>query len=409
MKMLFNIDWLEVYCLEPFAGVSLDANYYRACGYTVKVRAYGTRIYNEMFTIKIGSIWAIEIRRNPYKSTNGKQVLDSRSVHIRLTNEACYMQDPIGMLKTFIMRHAYEYQGISRIDICADFTRFAGGVKPRTVVNKILTRKVMRVNKGCFSIHGKESWGGHDVQTLSWGTPNSMVSTKMYNKTQEMKDVKPKVYIQHQWEEAGLIEHNDPTEVWRVEFSIKNRCKKWVRVEDSNGDGIKRKYIRHELASYANKEALAQFFFSLAEFYFKFRIAEYKEDGSLQRKARCKDYTLFNERPEILKPVTEVEVSQPTRTEKVLLNYLTKLETDPRADWDGRWIECVKVFKDIVSQQKLTKEIVFREQLYNQLFQERCTYEYVDFFNSLLERDVFISDPEYEHIQGYEAQPCTVQ
>lgn len=399
MKVLFNIDWIEVFCLEPLSGVVLNADYFRNTGYEVDQRAYGTRVYQEMFKLKIGAIWAIEIRRNPHPAKNGKQVMDPRSVHIRLTNEACYMRNPIELITTFIERHAYKYQGISRIDLCADFTHFVDGQRPVTVVDKIMKKQIMRVKKGNFSIHGKEFWGGQDVQTLSWGSNNSMVTTKMYNKSQEMKDVKPKVYIQNQWLKSGLVESLDNDDVWRVEFSVKSRCKKWVKLENSNGKGNKAKYAKHSLELYSTKEGIAQFFYSLSEFYFKFRVTEYTSNGDLQRKARCKDYKLFDYSADILKPVTEVEISQPTKTEKVLLNYLDKLKDDNRGFWDVRWQECIATFKQIIGERKLTKEIRFREQLYERMFDERCTYEYVDFYNSLIDRTIFVKEPEYDRLE----------
>ena len=44
-----NIDWLEVYCIEP---MKLDANYYRALRYRVVQRDYGTPMYAEMFGLQ---------------------------------------------------------------------------------------------------------------------------------------------------------------------------------------------------------------------------------------------------------------------------------------------------------------------------------------------------------------------
>ena len=43
-----NVDWLEVYALEPIDQPH-NADYFRACGFEVMQRDYGTRIYEEMF------------------------------------------------------------------------------------------------------------------------------------------------------------------------------------------------------------------------------------------------------------------------------------------------------------------------------------------------------------------------
>ena len=60
-----NLDWLEVFCLEPDPHQPLDANYYRAQGFFVEERDYGTRIYHEMFTVLIDGQPFIEVRRRP--------------------------------------------------------------------------------------------------------------------------------------------------------------------------------------------------------------------------------------------------------------------------------------------------------------------------------------------------------
>ena len=60
-----NIDWLEVFVFEPI-DVPHDADFFRENGYTVHERAYGTRVYRQMFILD--DSWgqpAIEIRRDP--------------------------------------------------------------------------------------------------------------------------------------------------------------------------------------------------------------------------------------------------------------------------------------------------------------------------------------------------------
>ena len=61
-----NIDWLEVYCLESNERFPCNADYFRSRGFIVHEREYGTRQYNEMFTLEDErrNKW-LEIRRNP--------------------------------------------------------------------------------------------------------------------------------------------------------------------------------------------------------------------------------------------------------------------------------------------------------------------------------------------------------
>ena len=67
-QQCINLDWLEVHCLEPSM---LNAAYFTAAGYNVKVREYGTPQYKEMFTIFEDSGYKLamfEIRRSPYST-----------------------------------------------------------------------------------------------------------------------------------------------------------------------------------------------------------------------------------------------------------------------------------------------------------------------------------------------------
>ena len=73
-----NLDWLEVHCREPIT-LQLNADYFRANGVLIEERAYGTRIYREMFTI-LGTDGQpyCEVRRNPAsQGLNGIQKQDA--------------------------------------------------------------------------------------------------------------------------------------------------------------------------------------------------------------------------------------------------------------------------------------------------------------------------------------------
>lgn len=394
--MLFNIDWLEVFCIEPKAGIQLNAEYFRRAGYQVKVREYGTKVYQEMFTIKIGEIWAIEIRRNPYAVKGQGGIMQKGSCHIRLTNEACYVEHPTELMRDFISSHNYTYKGISRVDVCADFQRFQGGLKPTTFIEKYMKRDILRVNKGKFAFHGNEQWSGREVQTLSWGCQTSMVSTKIYNKSVEMREMKPKQHIKAQWNKVGLETDYKGEDVWRVEFSIKTRCKNWIRCENECGKKIQLEYIAQCLDNYSDKEHLAILFFSLAKYYFEFRVAEQTKSGEWLRKARCKKYNLFDNETEILKPIGDVKVLQTTRTEKILLNYLERLKDDPRGSAAEGWEMILAQFTMIISKAKAYKEVNMRHMRAEQAYTERQSKAYKDFYTTLKNGSMWVLEPEWD-------------
>lgn len=300
-----NIDWLEVYCLEPSVQEPRDADYFRSAGFIVHEREYGTRMYQSMFTIDDdhGYPW-IEVRRKPY-SQRGKDggFFPPESCHIRLNNRACYDNDPIGRLRDFLASHGYIFRKIYRLDICNDFVTLDGGDDPADFVARYMRGRYTKVNQTNLSAHGVDNWNARLWCSLSWGRPKSMVSTKMYCKSLELAQVHDKPYIRQAWFLSGLVddpmtlERSQPdgtakrVDVWRVEFSIKSSANHWFVVENSFGK--KRRIVMpHSLDVYDTREKLATMFNNLAEHYFRFKVYE---EGV--RKDRCRDKITFRFSP----------------------------------------------------------------------------------------------------------------
>lgn len=299
-----NIDWLELYCLESKNLYPCNAEYYRRQGYDVRERDYGTRQYREMFTIidRDGLPW-IEIRRNPVASEDAKGVkgmFNPYSCHIRLSNVACYSNEPVTKLEDFLFQFQYDVSRIFRLDICLDFERFDKGDDPSDVLNRYLKGKYTKINQSNISAHGRDLWDGRKWNSVSWGNPKSMVSTKMYNKTMELKTAKDKPYIRYAWQMAGLVDDyinltktkaNGSTykpEIWRVEFSIKSSARAWYVIEDNTHRKTKQVALPHSLNLYETREQLLTAFASLSQHYFHF-----KHYQANRRKDRCQDKVLF--------------------------------------------------------------------------------------------------------------------
>ena len=180
-----NLDWLEVHAYEPIL-TSLNAHYYRAQGWIVEEREYGTRVYREMFVL-IGrdNQPLLEIRRNPAsQGLNG--VHQANECHIRLTNRSCYFDDAASYLQSFLNNYGYYNVRISRVDVCLDFVSFDMGDDPAAFVRRYFKHKYSKINQGRISAHGDDTWSGLECNSLSWGSKMSDVSTKLYNKTMEL-------------------------------------------------------------------------------------------------------------------------------------------------------------------------------------------------------------------------------
>lgn len=321
MKRCINIDWLEVHVLEDNMNYPHDAAFFRREGWRVEERAYGTRIYLEMFTLYDQHDEPfLEVRRAPKSSDELHGVLDVNSCHIRLTNRACYFPNAVQLLRDFLARYGYEFRRIFRIDLCMDFERFDLGDDPQKFVLRYLNHKYAKINQCNRTTRGQDRWDGCEDNYISWGQPKSMVSTKLYNKTKELAEVHMKPYIVQAWLEAGLITNpitmvkvrKDGSQytpvIWRVEFSIKSGNAGWAILEDCTGAKNKKKPIAHSLSNYDTPEKLLQMYASLAHHYFHFKVFE-----PSVRKDRCRDKVLFHfdmKRDEVLK-LTHVASSTP--------------------------------------------------------------------------------------------------
>ena len=319
-----NIDWLEVYVLESNDRYPCNADYFRRNGYLVKERPYGTRVYREMFEIidDQGNP-LIEVRRNPASGEANFNGLQETSSHIRLPNWVLYQGKPIDFLREFLLKHDYIFKRIYRIDICYDFERFDSGDLPARFARRYLEGVYRKINQCQLSAHGFDSWNGCDYNSLSWGSRSSMVSTKLYNKTLELKQAKSdKPWIKTSWMLCGLIDNpcsmtkTDSKgnlyhpEIWRVEFSMRSEADGWIVWEMQNRKKVRKQAIPHRLEMFDDKEKIWRRFQNLAFHYFHFKHKEYIEksrgatqfslgmvhsdaEKTPQRKDRCRDKVLF--------------------------------------------------------------------------------------------------------------------
>lgn len=330
-----NIDWLEVYAFEDNSRYPMNAEYFRNRGYVVRERDFGTRVYSEMFTIEDehGNAF-LEVRRNPQSGSSEFTGLSELSVHLRLVNRACYADNPVRDLGDFMMKHGYIYQRLFRIDICYDFIRFDSGDHPEKFLRRYIEKKYSKVNQCKVRAIGNDAWASFDWESISWGAPTSMVGTKMYNKTKELKATgMKKPWIVQAWFESGLID--DPLnlpDVWRIEFSLKSSAKNWIVIEDSDSKRSKKRAIPHTPELFDGRDRLWQRFQDLAHHYFHFKVVEHLQkvnsarESNLVRKDACRDKRLFDftQINQFYKIGALAPESVPDRNDDILLRHLNR-------------------------------------------------------------------------------------
>lgn len=357
-----NLDWLEVFCFEPIS-VAHDTEYFINKGYRVELRDYGTRVYNEMFTIfGTDDYPLIEIRRNPKSSTSNGGILPINACHIRLTNRTCYYHDAAEKLKLFLSQHDYTFMRISRVDVCLDFERFDSGDWPAKFLRRYIQEKFAKINQANISSYGQDCWTTRQWDSISWGREKSDIGTKMYNKTKQLQEVKDKPYIRQAWFACGLVDNPETLEkitkdgstykpqIWRVEFSVRSSVKGWF-VMEIDGNKKKKQSIRNTLDMWNGREQLFTMFCSLARHYFRFKIVE-----KGVRKDLCKDKILFKFSPD--EHFYKVErLASPSDRRKDLERLLTRLQSYKLEKSDKAIIDAINIVSKAIEEDNMRRHL----------------------------------------------------
>ena len=297
-ERLVGIDWLELFVSER-GDVDYSANGFRSRGWDVAERDYGTKTMAEMFTLLDAKGYPfIEVRRAPrgLDGLNKKTIYQQGDSYIRLSNLYCYDKDPVGLICEFVSRERYTIKKIYRIDIYTDFEIFDSGDKPAKVVRRIVNHTYSKINQSHRRTSGQDTWTECQDNWVSWGNKGSMVNTKIYDKTKELRETgMHKPYIVENWRRAGYIDDvvnisrkGIPVQMWRLEFSIKGNAKDWIFIGKQDcDDGIIHK-VEHSLQLYSTRNGLIDALANLVPYYFRFKIYE---EG--KRKSNCKDKQLF--------------------------------------------------------------------------------------------------------------------
>lgn len=374
MNRCVNIDWLEVFCLEDI-GIPRNADFFKKNDFKVKEREYGTPQYREMFTIyDADNFPQFEVRRNPYSLKKNGGIFLPNACHIRLSNRACYKIAPIDDLRKFLIAYNYSYQSLSRIDICLDFNVFDSGETPKNFIKKYTKEEISKINQSAFYqfgkdvsnifMHGRDAWNERIINSIKWGSDTSSITTKLYNKSLELQQVKDKFYIRDAWKDAKLKDN----EVWRIEFSLNSSFKILEKKENFEN---KQKYFAlkaqetnlHNLCNYDTREKLLRYFHILAAKYFQFRNKDYTKDGKVKPKNRCSIHTTFKISPneQAYEPKKLTCQVEPTRIDKMLIKRLEEIADNERTLLYLK--NSALNVAEYISQQKRLKEERFKNQL----------------------------------------------
>ena len=357
---VFGIDWLEMFVSED-PSVDYSAEGFRSRGFEVSEREYGTKTMSQMFTLlDYSGDGMIEVRRAPRGLEKHAEfnVYTFGDSYIRLTNKYCYIQNPLKFIMDFLASQRYTLKKIYRIDLFTDFIRFDTGDRPDKVMRRIVQHKYAKVNQTHRRTSGNDTWTECFDNWISWGASGSMVSTKIYNKSKELRENgMKKPWILDEWRRAGFIDYSNditkngvPVDVYRLEFSIKGNAKGWIVIDKNDAEDGCRHMIPHSPEVYSNPRGVLNAIANLIPYYFKFRIYEPNK-----RKSLCKEKRLFdfsNDGAELGYRLTSASDAGRIRTDWLLdddkaIRYLSKAYGILRETDNGQKV--AQIIRDVAS------------------------------------------------------------
>ncbi len=304
-----NVDWLQVFCHDLNNGV-LHSIYYDKSPYEFRMLPHGTRHFKELYDVidEDGDKYAV-IQRKPHST-----IISADSAIIQLCNRELYKPHFASEFLLFIASHKFKYKSISRLDICLDSNILRNGLKHSNLIKGLMSGAYLKNNqsKVQWSFSAIANVGKPmECNSCSFGSKSSSVSTKMYNKTLEMKEQKSKPYIIENW---GYNNIDTAKDVWRIEISIKSDASSTIRTETGE-------IFRLSADSLAQQSMIEDIFFSYAKKYFSF-----KKNNNTKNKTRMPDLEIFpDNKIHTLHPVRITSEKDSGRSDKIFLKKLHSL------------------------------------------------------------------------------------
>lgn len=351
MNYILNIDWLTLYChysgLDDFAPYSLvmeeinetfaalkraipESSADLSGAISFRKQAYGTRQFRNLYHVYIGKEKFAEVQMTPHSP-----ILDPRSVMVKIENRRLYTEPKFIDINIFLKACKFSLQSISRIDLAADFRKFAF-IDCGSFIAGVMDSTYRHIGRGAgaaYFVHGsvKTKAGNQGLlkyNGLSYGANSSACRVYLYNKTLELLSVKDKPWIRDAWTKAGLISdlyYWHKQDVWRLEVSIKT-------------DGMKVKTPQKESYKISYNDIQTQNFdpqsVNLETIYFSFIKRKFKfirNRPNIPNISREPVLQLFGaERPTPLSPAPR-NVTGGNRTERIVLKFLWNMCEEYRA------------------------------------------------------------------------------
>lgn len=404
MIYTINLDWLQVYAHGKLLTTDLKSpgvNNIRA-----KDSGKETIQFKRLWYIYFGSVKVAECQQEPRTSCIHKD-----STIIKIDNRVLYSTLYFHVLSSILQAYNLRYKGITRIDICYDTQELAQGRDIQTFLKKTIqpnesdfgfvynnqfshaTYHTCRTNKGLTRIN-----------SVKWGSTQSRITAKIYDKTLELIEVKDKPWIREVWERNGIdYQYNDSElyemseekkrrmvrhiglsqfvkkPVYRFEISIKAEGKDVISLETGEIFTLSLDHVQNSIL-------IHNLFFSYAAKYFDFR-----ENTGQKNRRFFKKVKLWQPDDKItFLPMRINEMQETGRSEKVCFNKLAKTqdlieEDDNEMKWHFR--KCMEFLAGMASVKKslymVKRELKERERVVS--WKETSKEYWVQYWNIMQE------------------------
>ena len=340
-KYSISLDWLQYYVEgDPTAEIK-DFQTTRG-NYTVEKAAYGTPLWQEVFNIKHrGREWATLCRR---PRTSG---MPERGMTIKLANRILYSHMWLQESKEILAALNLRYKGITRVDVCYDCNKLAGGRSVPEFLMQYFSHApycsghIVRSGSRKVDIHAvRTNAGAVEISAMRWGSKGSDIGAYCYNKTLELREVKDKPWIRETWEKAGLVDIFDDYSfqqlsekerkraiefgntgayikeaVWRFEISIKAHGKDLLNLDTGE-------IFRLDLNYFERQNAVENLFYTYAQKVLDFRVST--GQTTIRNYEKMKIFEMNEEPSE--RPINISVLADTGRTEKIIINRLEQLK-----------------------------------------------------------------------------------
>lgn len=379
-----NVDWLAVFCHDTNRGL-LSVLYNEHSAYEFRLLPHGSRQFKELWHVQTsdGDLYAV-IQRVPHSS-----IISADGAIIQLCNRELYRPHYSSEFTMFLNTHGFKYKSVSRLDVCFDSNYLARKYYHSTLIKQLMQGVVLKNNQTkvqwSFSATGSVA-KPMECNSCSFGSKSSSVSTKMYNKTLEMKEVKNKPYIVENWGYNGLDLNRD---VWRIEISIKSDASTTVRT--STGE-----IFRLSVDSLHLQEMVEDIFFSYAQKYFSF-----KRNNGTKNKTRMPDLEIFpKERSITLHPVRITTEEDSTRGDRIFLKKLHSFLVNEKDMPETTWNAVIEVSNAFSLSRSLSswRKKKLGEEIYRKGYESAMTKQLHEDVQAMLQRFLEKYPAKAEHI-----------